>query len=128
MLNTLPKRNENIFGTTTYGYMASQFHQVRKRTANKLQNQRLIQIHFHTFRHWKATMEYNRTRDILYAMKLLGHRCIENTLVYTQLVSFENDHYHSAVAKNVADAQKLVEQGFEFVCQIDEATLFRKRK
>jgi hypothetical protein len=51
-----------------------------------------------------------------------------NTLIYTQLVSFENDEYHSAVAKTVAEAQKLVEQGFEFVCQIDGATLFRKRK
>jgi hypothetical protein len=73
-------------------------------------------------------MEYNRTRDILYVMKLLGHRCIENTLIYNQLVSIENDEYHSAVAKTVAEAQKLVEQGFEFVCQIDGATLFRKRK
>lgn len=73
-------------------------------------------------------MEYNRTRDILYVMKLLGHRCIENTLIYTQLVSIENDEYHSAVTKTAAEAQKLVEQGFEFVCQIDGATLFRKRK
>jgi hypothetical protein len=73
-------------------------------------------------------MEYNRTRDILYVMKLLGHRCIENTLVYTQLVSIENDEYHSAVTNTIAEAQKLVEQGFEFVCQIDGATLFRKRK
>jgi hypothetical protein len=73
-------------------------------------------------------MEYNRTRDILYVMKLLGHRCTENTLLYTQMVSFENDEYHSSVAKTMEEAQKLVEQGFEFVCQIDGATLFRKRK
>jgi integrase len=51
--------------------------------ATKLQNPRLLRITFHTFRHWKATMEYNRTKDILYVMKLLGHRCIKNTLVYT---------------------------------------------
>jgi hypothetical protein len=73
-------------------------------------------------------MKYNRTIDILHVTKLLGHRFIENILVYTQLVSFENDQYYSVVAKNIADAQKLVEQGFEFVCQIDEANLFRKRK
>jgi len=128
MINALPKKNEKIFGLTGYQYISSQLATTRKRIANKLQNPRLLQIHFHTFRHWKATMEYNRTRDILYVMRLLGHRCIENTLVYTQLVSFENDQYHSAVAKTVAEAQKLVEQGFEFVCQIDGATLFRKRK
>jgi len=128
MINSLPKKNGKIFGPTGYQYISSQFATTRKRIAGKLQNPRLLQIHFHTFRHWKATMEYNRTRDILYVMKLLEHRCIENTLVYTQLVSFENDQYHSAVAKNIADAQKLVEQGFEFVCQMDGVTLFRKRK
>jgi hypothetical protein len=30
--------------------------------------------------------------------------------------------------KIIAEAQKLVEQDFEFVCQTDGATLFRKRK
>ena len=128
MINALPKKNEKIFGLTCYQYISFQFATTRKRIAAKLQNPRLTQIHFHTFRHWKATMEYNRTRDILYVMRLLGHRCIENTLVYTQLVSFENDQYNSAVAKNIADAQKLVDQGFEFVCQMDGANLFRKRK
>ena len=128
MLNALPKKNENIFGTTTYGYVANQFHQIRKRTANKLQNPRLIQIHFHTFRHWKATMEYHKTRDILHVMNLLGHRNIENTLIYTQLISYESDEYHSAVAKSVDEARKLVEDGFEYVCQKDDLVLFRKRK
>ena len=128
MVNSLPKKNERILGTANYYYISSQLAITRKRIAAKLQNPRLLQIHFHTFRHWKATMEYNRTRDILYVMKLLGHKCIENTLIYTQLVSFENDEYHSAVVKTIAEAQMLVEHGFEFVCQIDEATLFRKRK
>jgi hypothetical protein len=30
--------------------------------------------------------------------------------------------------KTMGEAQKLAEQGFELVCQIDGATLFRKRK
>jgi len=49
-------------------------------------------------------------------MRLLGHRNIENTLVYTQLVDFENDDYHSATASTVQEAAKLVEAGFEYVC------------
>jgi integrase len=44
-------------------------------------------LSLHTFRYWKATMEYHRTKDILYVMQLLGHERIRNTLIYTQLVS-----------------------------------------
>lgn len=128
MLNSLPKKNEKVFGLADYKSMENQFVVTRKRTANKLQNPRLMQIHFHTLRHWKATMEYHKTRDLLYVMNLLGHRNIESTLVYTQLISFESDEYQSAVAKTVEEARKLLETGFEYVCQKDDIMLFRKRK
>ena len=32
------------------------------------------------------------------------------------------------VAKNVQEASQLIENGFEFICAIDDAKLFRKRK
>lgn len=127
MLNALQKKNEKLFGLADYRSMENQFVVTRNRVANKLQNPRLMQIHFHTFRHWKATMEYHN-RDILHVMNLLGHRNIESTLVYTQLISFESDEYHSAVAKTVEEARKLLEQGFDYVCQKDDIMLFRKRK
>lgn len=95
---------------------------------NKLANPRIMQIHFHTLRHWKATMEYQKTKNILHVMDMLGHRNIESTLVYTHLISFEGDEYHSAVAKSVEEARKLLETGFEYVCQKDDSMLFRKRK
>ena len=128
MLAALPKKNQNVFGKANCNYMENQFVVTRKRIANKLQNPRIMQIHFHTFRHWKATMEYHKTRDILHIMNLLGHRNIESTLVYTQLISFESDEYYSAVAKTVDEARKLLEEGFEYVCQKDDIMLFRKRK
>lgn len=128
MLSSLPKKNGRVFGLADYRSIENQFVITRKRIANKLQNPRMMQIHFHTLRHWKATMEYHKTRDILHVMNLLGHRNIESTLVYTQLISFESDEYHSAVAKTVDDARKLLEQGFEYVLQKDEIMLFRKRK
>ena len=104
------------------------FRSQRKRIANKLKNDRINQIHFHTLRHWKATMEYAKTKDILHVMKILGHRNIQNTLLYTQLINFESDKIHSATAKTVQEAQKLVEAGFDYVCNFSETKLFRKRK
>ena len=49
-------------------------------------------------------------------------------LLYTQLISFESDEFHSATAKTVQDAQKLVEAGFEYVCDFNDTKLFRKPK
>ena len=72
--------------------------------------------------------EYHRTKDILHVMRLLGHKNIANTLIYTQLVEFESDEYCSAVANNVDEAKKLIEAGFEFVCSHNDTMLFRKRK
>jgi hypothetical protein len=61
-------------------------------------------------------------------MHILGYENIKNTLVYTHLIDFEGDEYHSAVAKSVEEARKLLETGFEYVCQKDDIMLFRKRK
>ncbi|MEM1540868.1 MAG: hypothetical protein QXJ07_05765 [Candidatus Bathyarchaeia archaeon] len=36
-------------------------------------------------------MEYYKTKDILYVMRLLGHKNIKNTLVNTQLANFEGE-------------------------------------
>jgi hypothetical protein len=74
-------------------------------------------------------MEYHRIRDILRVKQLLGHKSLANTLIYTQLVEFEDDDkYCTATADNVLEAQKLIETGFEFVCTHKDVMLFRKRK
>jgi len=44
---------------------------------------------------------------------MLGHKNIQNTLLYSQLISFESDEFHSATAATVQEAQKPVEEGFE---------------
>ena len=61
-------------------------------------------------------------------MRMLGHKSIQNTLVYTQMVQFKKEEYTSATAITIEDAQKLVESGFEYVTEIDGVKLFRKRK
>jgi hypothetical protein len=59
---------------------------------------------------------------------MLGHKSIQNTLVYTQMVEFKNEEYISATASTIEDAKKLVEAGFDYVTEIDGLRLFRKRK
>jgi integrase len=127
MINALPKKSEYIF-TPNVRVLQSTFARSRKRLARTLQNPRLLQIHFHTLRHWKGTMEYSRTKNILWVKQLLGHKRIENTEVYTHLVNFEDEEYHSATAQKVEEAKQLIEKGFEYVCDMEGIKLFRKRK
>jgi len=73
-------------------------------------------------------MEYHKTKDILHVMNMLGHKSIQNTLIYTQLLNFENEEYHSATAKTIEEAKQLIESGFEYVTDLEGVKLFRKRK
>lgn len=108
------------------------FEKQRRNLARKLQNPRLLQIHFHTFRHWKATMLYHQTKDILYVMRFLGHKSIKNTLIYIQLEEAifkeEDDGFVCKAAGTAEDAKPLIEAGFSYVCEFDGVKLFRRRK
>ena len=127
-LNALPRTSAKVFGEVKFKTIQKNFQEQRKRIAAKLRNPRIQRISFLTLRHWKGTMEYHKTKDILHVMRILGHKNIKNTLVYTHLVNFEEDEYVSKAAWTLEDAQKLVEAGFEYVCDVEGAKLFRKRK
>jgi integrase len=99
MLNMLPKKNERIFPNIPQS-LENRFRTARKRIALKLNNPRLMEIHFHTIRHWRATMLYHQTKDILHVKEFLGHR---------------------------REIKALLEVGFEYVCEKDGLLFFRKR-
>lgn len=128
MLLSLPRRSEFVFGGGNLQRFCAWFFEKRKEIANRLQNPRIRSISFKTFRHFKATMEYHRTKDILHVMNLLGHKNIKNTLVYTHLVDFGDDDYVCKVAKTIEEAKALIEAGFEYVTEVNGEKLFRKWK
>jgi hypothetical protein len=50
-------------------------------------------------------------------------------MIYTHLCDFGiEEEYHSAVARTIDEARKLIESGFHFVCDMDGDKLFSKRK
>jgi hypothetical protein len=62
-------------------------------------------------------------------MKLLGHKSFRNTLIYTQLIEFEGDEqFVCKAAKTIQEASQLIENGFEYVCAMEDEKLFKKRK
>ncbi len=116
MLNILPKTNQQVFVYKNEFYLDKGFRRLRKKTAHKLGNPRLLKIHFHTIRHWKATIEYARTKDVLYVQKLLGHKDLKTTLRYIQFVEIpQEERFISKLANNAEEAVELVTLGFEYV-------------
>jgi integrase len=132
MLQRLQKRSERVFENMTEQAMYCNFYPQRKKAAIKLANPRLQKISFVTLRHWKGTMEYHKTKDIIHVKNVLGHKNIESTMIY---INLEQAHFTSAseeftvrVAKTVDEACKLIEAGFEYVTDMESVKLFRKRK
>ena len=129
MIVSLSKKQGKIWAYASIRNLEKTFRRQRKRLAYKLQNPRLQRISFHTFRHWKATTEYAKTKDLLYVQKLLGHRSIKSTLRYTQLLVLpQNEEYICKTARTVEEAKDLIEAGFQHVTDVDNCKLFRKMK
>jgi len=131
MLKNLTKTEERIFKDANA--MRSCFYRQRQRAAKKLGNLRLLQIYFHTFRHWKGTILYHHTKDIYYVKEYLGHKNLQSTQVYIHIEkamfrSMEPDEYHVKVAQTKEEIIGLLEQGFEYVMEKEGLAYFRKRK
>lgn len=132
MLKDIQKPDKDRVFCRSVDTMRRTFQKQRRRIAYKTQNPKLLRMHFHTLRHWKATMYYHKTRDILRVKVLLGHVNVNNTLVCLHLeralFNLESDEFNVKTAKTVEEASKLLEVGFDYVCDLDDVKLFRKRK
>jgi integrase len=112
---------------------AKAFLHVENTLARELQDPRLMNINFHSFRHWKATMLYHQTHDPYYVKDFLGHKSLQNTEIYitverTVFGEGANDEFTVKVAERPEEIKQLLEVGFEYVCQKDSLIFLRKRK
>jgi integrase len=73
-------------------------------------------------------MEYHKTKNILHVQERLGHRSITSTMIYTHLVNFESDEYHTATSKSLREDEDLLKAGFEYVAERGGVKIYRKRK
>ena len=131
MLNQIPHDNQRVFPTSTHGLQVT-IDKLKRKASKKLSNPRLLQIHPHTFRHWKGTTEYHKTKDIIHVKTVLGHKNIASTMIYINLENAifleQNDEFICKVAKTSDEAINLIEAVFQYVTEMDNIKLFRKRK
>jgi integrase len=110
-------------------WMRKMWIKTRNKVATKLQDVALKNIRLYDLRHYYATMLYAKTRLILLVKQQLGHKKLETTMIYTQLINFdEEDDYTCKHANNIAEATDLIEHGFEYIMEMEGVKIFRKRK
>lgn len=131
MLCNLPRNKEKIFAGVD-GLRACFFVQ-RRKIAKHIANPQLLKVHFHTFRHWKATTEQHNTKDPWRVKMILGHKHISSTETYIHIEemlyqSEADNKFTVKVADTTEEAIKLIEVGFEHHATINGHELFRKRK
>jgi integrase len=131
MLNNLPRKSEKIFPPVEI--MEVTFRYQRNKSAKKLCNPRLQQITFKTFRHWKGTTEYHKTKDPIHVKQILGHKDLKSTQVYIHIENAiygasNNDEFHVKVAKTQEEITELIGDGWEYVFTHEGLAYFRKRK
>lgn len=132
MLNNLNQNKEHVFANKISS-IQTVYCGIRNNTANILQNPRIKRISFHTFRHWKGTMEYHATKDIMHVRYVLGHKAIKTTLIYINIEQAlylnDTDQWLCKVAHNEQQAIQLIEANFQYVNNLgDNTALYRKRK
>jgi len=131
MLGNLPKINDKVFQTNKHNIRRT-YDELRKRAIKKLANPRLHKICFHTFRHFKGTMEYHKTKDIIHVQQVLGHKSIKSTMVYIHIEQAlwlaSTDEWTTKVSHNIKEDQQLIEAGFEYITEREGLKIYRKRK
>jgi integrase len=135
MIKNLPKDPRAKYKTlfqphkdTLRDYLCTQ----RKALAQRFNNPRLAKIGFHTLRHWKGTMEYHNTKDIVHVKTVLGHKSITSTMIYINLDSAlflqTDENFVCKVAHNEQEETELIEANFTHVNNRGELAFYKKRK
>lgn len=128
-LNKYPrKQNETLFRGNAIFY-GRDFRETRNLLAKKLNDETLKNIRLYDLRHYFATMDYHKYQDIKRTQYLMGHKHSSTTDIYTHLLdNGEESEYTCKTACNLKEATQLIENGFQYVTEMDNVKLFKKRK
>jgi integrase len=101
----------------------------RNRLADNINQPELKQIQLRHLRNYSGAKLYNKLKDPIAVMRHLRHKKLETTMHYLRSIDLnEEEEYTVRTANTVQQAIELVENGFQYVTDIDNVKIFRKRK
>ena len=110
--------------------MAQCMRNLRKATARKLQNPRIINITFKSFRHFGGSwLAHVSEGNVLTVKKALRHKRVENTMKYIHRLEFQDpQNYDVATATTIEEIKHLAQAGFQKFDEINGIHVYRRPK
>ncbi len=104
--------------------------ETRKRASIKLCQPELRKISMRNLRNYSGAMLYYKTRDPIGVKRHLRHKKLETTMHYLNgiTVNGEEEEFICKTAKTLQEATSLIEAGFQYVTEIEDTKIFKKRK
>ena len=119
--------NDRLFNGTSSNY-GSSYREMRNRLSDKLHDPTIKTIRLYDFRHYFCTKTLRDSGDAFFTMNQMGHKKLTTTQLYMHLVNLESDEWTCRAAATREEAMSLIEGGFQYVTDMDEVKLFKKRK
>jgi len=75
-------------------------------------------------------MEFVKTKNLPHVMEMLGHKNINNTMIYMHLAKFEPTEYDTAYARTIKEEDEFLKAGFDFIRynEKEQVAIYRRRK
>ena len=128
MLNRLPTESRRIF-PMTYSTARNILGKLKKRTAAKLQNPKLLSITFKSYRHWGGSMLAHYTNgNVLTIKKMLRHKSIQNTMKYIHTIDFKDEDFEETTATAPEEIRQLGKAGWTKYDEMNGIHFYRKPK
>jgi integrase len=109
--------------------MGQVWRDTRERTAKKLCKLELNKIPLKNLRNYSGAKLYYKLQDPIAVMRHLRHKKLETTMHYIRGITIGGEEeYTCKTASTIQEATQLIENGFQYVTEIDGTKLFKKRK
>jgi integrase len=109
--------------------MSQIWRRVRNRVADNLKQLQLKKIPMKNLRNYSGAKLYYSLKDPIAVMRHLRHKKLETTMHYLRGITIGGEEeYTCKTATNIKEATELIENGFEYITEIDGTKLFKKRK
>jgi integrase len=119
--------NDKLFKGDAEDY-GKHYRVMRNKLANDLKDPSIHTIRLYDFRHYFCSKQLNDTKDPYFVMIQMGHKKLETTQKYMHLMNLNDDEWTCKAASTVEEVMQLVEAGFQYVTDMDELKIFKKRK
>jgi len=109
--------------------MSQIWRRTRNKVADNLKQPQLKKIPMKNLRNYSGAQLYHKLLDPIAVMRHLRHKKLETTMHYLRGITIgAEEEYTCKTATNVKESTQLIENGFEYITEMDGTRLFRKRK